>query len=253
MSGRLKMRDLERRTGVGRETIRFYIREGLLPEPERPGRNVAWYDESFVDRIRLIKELQETRYLPLAVIRRIVAGDATPTPAEIDALLALDGKLSPASRAAAPAAPERLAAVAKRTGLPVKEIRALAATDLLRIETRAGDQWLDADAVRMLELWSRLRAAGYADDLGFGPHRMRLYVDTIRMLAREELRLFTEGITGRVQGERAVRMAEEGIDAVNEMIALLRRRTLLLFVAGGNVPADEAAPGSDTSRASGDR
>ncbi len=26
---RLKMKDLERATGVGRETIRFYIREGL--------------------------------------------------------------------------------------------------------------------------------------------------------------------------------------------------------------------------------
>ena len=39
---RLKMKDLERTTGVGREAIRFYIREGLLPEPERPSRNVAW-------------------------------------------------------------------------------------------------------------------------------------------------------------------------------------------------------------------
>ena len=45
---RLKMRDLERATGVGREAIRYYIREGLLPEPERTARNVAWYDESFV-------------------------------------------------------------------------------------------------------------------------------------------------------------------------------------------------------------
>ena len=33
---RMRMRDLERATGVGRETIRFYIREGLLPEPARP-------------------------------------------------------------------------------------------------------------------------------------------------------------------------------------------------------------------------
>ena len=39
----MKMKELERETGVGRETIRFYIREGLLPEPERPKRNVAAY------------------------------------------------------------------------------------------------------------------------------------------------------------------------------------------------------------------
>lgn len=55
---RMKMQDLERATGVGRETIRFYIREGLLPQPERPNRNVAWYDEAFVARVGLIKELQ---------------------------------------------------------------------------------------------------------------------------------------------------------------------------------------------------
>ncbi len=48
MSRQMKMQDLERATGVGRETIRFYIREGLLPQPTRPSRNVAWYDESFV-------------------------------------------------------------------------------------------------------------------------------------------------------------------------------------------------------------
>ena len=73
---RSRCRTSSARPGVGRETIRFYIREGLLPEPERPGRNVAWYDESFVERIALIKELQQKRFLPLQVIKAIVAGDA---------------------------------------------------------------------------------------------------------------------------------------------------------------------------------
>src|SRR5215470_18409262 len=74
-SQRLKMKDLERATGVGRESIRFYIREGLLPEPERPGRNVAWYDESFIDRIALIKDLQRKRYLPLQAIKALIRSD----------------------------------------------------------------------------------------------------------------------------------------------------------------------------------
>ncbi len=42
---------------------------GSCREPERPGRNVAWYDESFVERIMLIKELQQKRFLPLHVIK----------------------------------------------------------------------------------------------------------------------------------------------------------------------------------------
>src|SRR5205809_7856653 len=86
---RMKMKDLERATGVGRESIRFYIHEGLLPEPVRPSRNVAWYDESFVDRIALIKELQQKRFLPLHVIKAIVANDTTPSRDEVRVLLEL--------------------------------------------------------------------------------------------------------------------------------------------------------------------
>ena len=37
----MKMRELEQRTGVHRETIRVYLREGLIPEPERPRKTVA--------------------------------------------------------------------------------------------------------------------------------------------------------------------------------------------------------------------
>ena len=36
----MKMAELERRSGVGRETIRYYIREGLLPDQQ--GR--MWYE-----------------------------------------------------------------------------------------------------------------------------------------------------------------------------------------------------------------
>jgi DNA-binding transcriptional MerR regulator len=239
---RLKMKDLERLTGVGRETIRYYIREGLLPEPERPSRNVAWYDQRFVDRIALIKALQQERYLPLHVIRRLVSGERTPPRAEIEALLQLDGKLLPAAPAGPPRTPQRVSAVAKRLGLPAREVRALAAAGLFEIETRAGDQWLGAAAIRMAELWARLREAGFAEALGFVPENLRVHVDMIHWLAREELRVFGKGIAGRVDAERSAALAEAGIDAINEMLALLRRETLRRFVAEGNGPA--AAPPS---------
>ena len=35
MQAPLKMKDLEAQTGVSREAIHFYLREGLLPEPQR--------------------------------------------------------------------------------------------------------------------------------------------------------------------------------------------------------------------------
>jgi DNA-binding transcriptional MerR regulator len=240
----MKMQDLERATGVGRETIRFYIREGLLPQPERPSRNVAWYDPSFVERIRLIKELQQKRFLPLQVIKAIVGTDAEPSRDEVKALLELDGKLFPAVGGADRMPPERLSDVARRTALKAGEIRQLAATGLLEIETREGDQWLDDTAIRIVEVWGKIRQAGYTDALGFGPERMRVYVDFVRWLAREELRIFSQGVAGKVSVEDAVRMAESGVNLVNQIVGLLRKATILRYVAAGNLSdgaTDQAA------------
>lgn len=67
-----KMSDLVRLSGVSKQTIHFYLREGLLLPPIRTSKNMAYYDESTVDDIRFIKELQERRYLPLAVIKEVL-------------------------------------------------------------------------------------------------------------------------------------------------------------------------------------
>ena len=69
------MRDLEKASGVGRETIRFYIREGLLPEPDKTSPNSARYTDVHVARLKAIKRLQEERFLPLAVIRTLLEAD----------------------------------------------------------------------------------------------------------------------------------------------------------------------------------
>lgn len=237
----MKMQDLERATGVGREAIRFYIREGLLPQPERPNRNVAWYDESFVKRIALIKELQQKRFLPLQVIKSIVGNDAEPSRDEVKALLEMDGKLFPAVGGATDMPAERVTAVAKRTGLKAIEVHQLAGTGMIEIETRDGEQWLDDTGIRLVELWARVRQAGFTDELGFSPENMRIYVDFVRWLAREELRNFSHGVAGRVAVERSVQMAEAGISLINQMIALTRKATILRYVAAGNLP-DEVDP-----------
>jgi len=244
------MKDLERATGVGREAIRFYLREGLLPEPERPARNVAYYDEACVARIRLIKELQQKRFLPLHVIKAIVTGDASPSPREVEALLQLDERLSPGSGDSAALRSERLSGLATRTGLPVREIRELAAAGAIEIVTRDGDQWLDDAAIRIVELWAEGRRAGFTADRGFGPEQIRLYVDMLRLLAREELRLFTRTLGNGIDADEAARMAEQGIELGNRLIALLRRAILLRLVAEGAMAAELAERPRQASDAS---
>lgn len=228
---RLKMKDLERATGVGRETIRFYIRNGLLPEPERPGRNVAWYDESFVHRVNLIKELQQKRFLPLSVIRAIVGVEAAPSRDEVQTLLELDGKLFPAVDGATEAPPERLTDVIERTGLALRDVRDCIAVGLIETTRRGNEEWLDDINVRIVEILAKLRASGFTVERGFVAEEYRIYVDFIRWLSREELRIFTTGTTGKAANEELVEMAEAGITYVNQMLCLLRRGTLLRYIA----------------------
>src|SRR3984893_15289652 len=73
--GLLKMSELAEQSGVSAGTIKHYLREGLLPEPVRTSRNMAYYPPEFVERIRLIKRLQEDRFMPLRLIKGVIDED----------------------------------------------------------------------------------------------------------------------------------------------------------------------------------
>lgn len=68
----MKMAELIAATGVSKQTIHFYLREGLLSPPVKTSRNMAYYDDRHVDEIHLIRELKEKRYYPLSVIKMIM-------------------------------------------------------------------------------------------------------------------------------------------------------------------------------------
>ena len=74
----LRMGELAEASGVSAATIKHYLREGLLPEPVKTSRNMAYYPAEFVERIRLIKQLQEERYMPLKVIKDLLEEDPEP-------------------------------------------------------------------------------------------------------------------------------------------------------------------------------
>jgi len=68
----MRLRELVKVTGASRETIQFYLREGVLPKPRKRYGGLADYDESYVDLIHRIKNLQQSHYLPLSVIKSIL-------------------------------------------------------------------------------------------------------------------------------------------------------------------------------------
>ena len=68
----MRISELVKKTGVPKETIHFYIREGLLRKPRKSGSNAADYTGGYVDRILLIKELRDSFYLPIPEIKKIL-------------------------------------------------------------------------------------------------------------------------------------------------------------------------------------
>jgi len=69
---RLKIGEIAKRSGVPVSTIRFYVKEGLLPFPEKVNKKMAYYDESCINKIEAIQHLKEKKYYPLAIIKNIL-------------------------------------------------------------------------------------------------------------------------------------------------------------------------------------
>jgi MerR family mercuric resistance operon transcriptional regulator len=68
----LKIGEVAERGGVNLQTIRYYEREKLLPEPPRLASGYRMYPEQTVRRVRFIKRAQEIGFT-LAEIRELLA------------------------------------------------------------------------------------------------------------------------------------------------------------------------------------
>jgi len=74
----MKVSELSRRSQVPLPTIKFYIREGLLPAGTRTGRNQADYTEEHLERLSLIRVLRDEAGLGVAAIgRALKAADSS--------------------------------------------------------------------------------------------------------------------------------------------------------------------------------
>lgn len=88
---------LAKAAGVGVETVRYYQRRGLLPEPPRPPGEVRRYSEADVRRLKFIKSAQAAGFT-LREIAELIALDASDDRVRVRELArarvaALDGKI----------------------------------------------------------------------------------------------------------------------------------------------------------------
>ncbi len=69
----MRMSELSSTTGTPIPTLKFYLREALLHAGERTSPNQSQYDDSHVERVRLVRALLEVGGFDVARARTVVA------------------------------------------------------------------------------------------------------------------------------------------------------------------------------------
>ncbi len=219
-NGLLKMSELAERSGVSAGTIKHYLREGLLPEPVRTSRNMAYYPVDFVERIRLIKRLQEDRFMPLKVIKGVMESD----PERAQALVEAEDRILERALAGAGDA-ERISAaeVRRRYDIPQNVLDRLVEIAVVTPNTRG----YDADDVKVIEALVRFRAGGFDETLGFTVYDTLRYRDALQPLVEEEVRTLLDRLVGEVDPDRAAEIIASGADPLRELVGALHSKLLV--------------------------
>ncbi|WP_435613081.1 MerR family transcriptional regulator [Streptomyces sp. bgisy159] len=68
----MRISELSRRSGVSVTTIKYYLREGLLPPGRQTAATQADYDDQHLRRLRLIRALTGVRGLSVATTREVL-------------------------------------------------------------------------------------------------------------------------------------------------------------------------------------
>lgn len=214
----LRMSELAKASGVPVPTIKHYLREGLLPEPVKTSRNMAYYPPEFVERIQLIKRMQETRFMPLKAIKTVLDED----PERANAMLDLGDQIL--DRALAGERSRTSAAeVRERYGVPAEVLDRLAELEVLSPNTRG----YSPSDVQIIEAISRFRAGGYDEQIGFTVYDTLRYKTALEELVAQEVDMVMNRLAAEVPPERVIEMLESGAQPLRDLIAALHTKLLV--------------------------
>ncbi len=214
----LKIGELAEASGVPVPTIKHYLREGLLPEPVKTSRNMAYYSPEFVDRIKLIKQLQEERFMPLKAIKAVLDED----PERARAMVELEDRIL--ERALGGERTRTSAAeVRERYGVPKDVLDRLEEIEVLSPNTRG----YSPSDIKIIEAIGRFRAGGYDEQIGFTVYDTLRYKKALEELVSQEVEMVMERLAGEVPPERVVEMLESGSQPLQDLIAALHTKLLV--------------------------
>jgi len=221
---RYSMAEIEARTGVDREAVRFYIREHLLPEPAKTARTRAWYSDRHVELIHLIRSLQQEHFLPLKAIRALLydasAYEFSPRQRQVFELI-----LKRLRRMRKPSDGLSVASLLASLGLDGADAEAMRRRALLRTPP---DRAPDSDEAGLLRDFALLRKRGRAISRKTSVADLDIVQAAVDLLFDQELRIFLH--LSDLPDAAAERLAEDFLPVINRLFARLHERKLRDFL-----------------------
>ncbi|MCA9604852.1 MAG: MerR family transcriptional regulator [Myxococcales bacterium] len=227
-----RMKDLCELTGLGRQAIHFYIQQGLLPSGHKTGRNMAWYGEEHLDRLKLIKRLQHERFLPLKAIKAILDDQQSAFSAtQRGFLLGVKQHLAPSLEDAGGAQTVDVAELAARLEIDRADVERMVELELVgarrdddgRLALRQDDVWL-------VEAWAEVKRLGFTDVLDISPDDLRMYDEIVTQLLTRETQLVASRLP-EIPEERAAELIEKVLPVVHSILTGMHRAKVRNFLA----------------------
>lgn len=235
----MKMRELELRTGVHRETIRVYLRLELIPPPVRPAKTVAVYGEEHVQAIKAVRRLQQDSRLSLLQIKAMMSGEPAEQRVSASAFSHLEHLV--AAKVGLEDTLISLESLAQRYAHAEADARALATFDAVEIvQDDRGQDALSITDAELVSIWGEMRHAGFVEKLDFRPDMLDFYVDAARFVGRWDARTFLDRTEGRIDADTAAVMIERALELMLNFFGLLRRKAFMEAIRTGDVT--EATP-----------
>lgn len=218
----MKISELAEKTGVPKETIHFYLREGLLPKPRKMGKNVADYDEGCVDRIGLIKELQDNLFLPLSLIKAIIKRESRSP--EMQALLRLRSEyLSPRQQLLNQEVIGEEAFM-KATGLSDKWLSRMEQWGVITPKLREDQKAYSQDDVNLAKVIVKMGELGLGPRDGFDPETLKYFMETFREIVAMSQKSYLQAALGKLSPEEFHKRSNQAVEIMSVFFYHLHRK-----------------------------
>ncbi|MEK7433745.1 MAG: MerR family transcriptional regulator [Cyanobacteriota bacterium] len=220
-----KMKDLIDKTGINRETIHFYLTEGLLPPAKKTSKNMSWYSKEHIDRLNIIKNLQENQFLPLKAIKSILnnSSDYDFTEEQRKLISELKLKIVDSSQSINVSIDELI----DKKNIAEKDIEKLVNVGFINKDEKKNT--LTLEDYNLLDNWLKLKELDSNNTFNFAPEDLKIFIDTVEIIFNNEVSLLKNKLNILTLNETKT-IIEKAVPLVNNIISILHNKKINQFL-----------------------